>query len=233
MADMHSVRKSRRLALGSLALTSLAALVLAGFPLAASAEPATGRIYEAAGSSFSSSFNGTRAGWKVVAGTWKLKASGKYEVQSASGNLGSIAHKDTYSNLVFSARMRRPSGSSGSFQGLVVRGVPAPLTGFGDWDSGYGFFYNDSGNVTVGRSQGGSFTLLLPATFSAAVVPNGWNILKVVVYGPALLFYVNGTLVYSAMDATPLPAGQVGIGAYGWPAEKAQVDWAKLSVIPY
>jgi hypothetical protein len=112
---------------------------------------------------------------------------------------------------------------------LIVRGNPNSLVA-GKWKPAYYFQFANNGTFSVYEYTSSGAELVKKAwSASGAVVPNGWNTLKVIVVGSSLKFYINGVLVWSGADDT-LVVGQLGIGYYRNSATgMLDVDWAKGS----
>ena len=113
---------------------------------------------------------------------------------------------------------------------IIIRGNPTSLGSTNWWKPSYYFQYTNTGQFSVYEvSSGGVITPLKAWTNSAAIVPNGFNTLKVIAVGSSLRFYINGTLVWSGADST-LKTGKVGFGFFRDAAAGTQyIDWAKLS----
>lgn len=227
-----SSSRRRPTSLALLAAGLLAALVL-GVASSAAARGGAGAVPEAAGSSFNSSFNGSSAGWKAESGKWSLSGSGFFRSAAPLLQWSSASRAGTFNNFVYVVRMKKGAGCPTCLIGIIVRGIPSPLGGFQEWHTGYYLQYNNAGDVEVDRIENGVPTTVVPPT-SGGINAYGWNTLKVVVYGANLLYYVNGNMVTSYTDGSPLPAGQVGFGHMGGGGtERLLVDWARLQVIQY
>lgn len=217
---------------------SLAGLVLAGSSLlgavpAVHAQGGRAALPEAAGTSFNSSFGTNANGWSPLSGKWSVTPAGFYQTSGLASAWSSSKHTGTYRNFVYVVKMRRPTGCCGA-TGIILRGSPLPLDGTNHWDDAYYFSYSNDGNVRVERVDSGVWDTLMDWTPSPAVALFGWNTLRVIADGSIVAFYLNGTLIYYGGDPTPILAGSVAFGMYGGGGgDKLQVDWAKLSVIPY
>jgi len=184
-------------------------------------EPTTG---------FNSSFNGSKAGWYNVKGTWNI-FGGKYLRSSGlESKFSSARHSNNYDNFTYQARMYR-TGETSLANNLVIRGRPTVFSSSYNWAPSYIFEYTNSGYFSVWEiSSTGVETALKTWTTSSAIVKNGWNTLKVVASNASLKFYINNTLIWSGSDAT-LKTGQVGFSFYrNVSAGTLDVDWATLSV---
>ena len=211
--------------LGGLAF--VAALLLGGLP-AAYARSAV----EIAGSSFKSTFTNNTAGWAVMGGTWKKTGSGYYRGTSTAPDVvGSVVHNDTYDHFSLTARVKGGAALGGSFNYIFVRGDPEPLGYLDMWDDGYYFVWNNGGLFGVFKRIAGSDTVLKSVTATSAIVPYGWNVLRVDMSTTYMAFFINNQLVYAGSDAS-LSSGQLGLGFNAASAgETFNIDYVKVKVV--
>jgi C1A family cysteine protease len=180
---------------------------------------------------FDSQFNGTSTGWSTVRGAWSIYNSMYYR-SAGLANLGASAkHTGSYGNFTYQVRMRRTGVCTGCANRVIIRGNPASLSATNWWQPSYVFQYSNDGMFSVYEmSAAGTNTELKAWTYSANIVPNGFNTIKVITSGSSLKLYINGVLVWSGTDAT-LTTGTVGFGFYRDAyAGTLDVDWAKLTV---
>jgi len=188
---------------------------------------------------FHSPFNGSAPLWLTHSGDWVTGPQHLYS--EGLDNTGtSTGYSHTYENFVYTVRMKR-TGCADCANRILVRGVPQPLVGTNDWNSSYTFQYvnrmNDGSSIGPGysvykRLAGGAPILLVNWTRSNAIHAEGWNVLKVVMDGSSMEFYINGVLLASGPDSS-LTSGKVGIGMYGVPGfDLLQVDWAQVTDLP-
>jgi len=164
------------------------------------------------GSNFSSPFTADAAGWTPVYGTWSV-AGGSYQSAGAANLVSSVSNANIHGDVTFEARLQRSGLCNSCANRIIIRGNPAIVDASKVWNPSYFLQYNNNGQVSVYRMSGGTYTILMPWTASAAVVKGGWNTLKVVAVGSKLQFYVNGTNVWNGTDTT-LKTGKVGVGFY-------------------
>jgi len=210
----------------------IASFLLGGLP-AARAEGGIAAPTAAVGTSFNSSFNGGHPGWSIVYGPW-VQGTAEFTTVGKAGFSSSITHSGTYHNFVYTAKMRRTSSAVSSSQGLILRGSSSTLTADKQWANAYYFTYSNSQLLTVVKYVNGVASNLGFAV-NSAVNAGGWNTLKVVAYDDLMLFYVNGTKIFTVVDNS-WQLGSVGIHMYravGSTGNKLRVDWAKLQVINY
>ncbi len=182
---------------------------------------------------FNSSFTGSKAGWYPVYGPWSIYNGVSYRTTGAANYWSSAKHTMLYGNFTYEARMKRGGTEKNWSNTLILRGKPFTLNSIKAWKSSYIFNYVNNGQFSVWRENAdGSETPVKAWTTTSAVVPDGWNTLKVVVNGMSMRFYINGTLVWSGRDFA-FRAGQVGLAMYRGATSTGDylnVDWAKLSV---
>ena len=183
--------------------------------------------------SFVSDFNSNMDGWGVVEGDWWIAGSRVLKTEGATMKLSSVYYQESnFANLRYIVKMKRAAaGCSGCANGIIIRGGITPLTTDSYWHHEYLFVYSNLGTVAVYRIDNGTtFVTLHPVTASPAVVPNGWNTLRVDAIGGSLKFYVNNQLVYSKIDTT-YSIGKIGIAMYRDSTEGNLffVDWASAS----
>ncbi len=187
-------------------------------------------------SGFNSQFSGSMTGWARKAGaSWQVGSSYMY-TYGLSEMYSSAIHTGQYSNFDYSARVKRVGGSDGwtyPAQYLMVRMGTQVLSTNNTWYPGYMFGYADTGRYSIWETNSdGSVSSIQPWTYSSALKPNDWNVLRVVANDSYFYFYINSTLVYVLGDSTR-SAGYVGFQMfklYGINTQ-FQVDWATLGVV--
>jgi C1A family cysteine protease len=179
---------------------------------------------------FNSSFNGSSTGWKPVKGTWSIYNSAYYKSVGLASNSASIRHDGMYGNFTYEVSMKRTGPCTDCANRIILRGTPNKLDATNLWKPSYMFQYENNGKFSVYEiTSTGSSIALKGWTASAAIIPNGWNTLKVTANGKALRFYINNTLVWSGSDST-LKCGQVGVGFFrDDTAGTLYVNWAVLN----
>ena len=164
--------------------------------------------------------------WKQVYGAWSIIDGFARVTGSSSQAWHSIAYKNSsFGDLDYSVKIR-VTGSNDT--GVYVRGNTTSLLSSKDWYSGYWFGYQNSGDFYIGCMFKGKWSNLYFESASPAVKPNDWNILRAVVSGQTLNFYINGVLVYSVSDST-LDSGQVGVEFFDGNGGTLDVDYATVS----
>ncbi len=181
------------------------------------------------GDDFNSSFNGSSAGWYAVTGTWAIAGGATYRSAGLANNSASAAHNGQYGDVVFEVKLKRTGSCATCANRLILRGNPNKLVE-NKWKPAYYFQYANDGTFSVYEyTSAGAEQVKKAWTASGAIVPNGWNTLKVIVVGSSLKFYINNVLVWSGSDDS-LIIGQLGIGFYRDSASGTlSVDWAKAS----
>lgn len=178
----------------------------------------------------STSFTST-AGWAGVYGSWSIFSSTYLRTLGVAGYLSSIRTAGQYGDQVYEVKMKRAGSSSTLANILLLRGNYA-LNADKSWKPSYRFQYSNSGSFSVYEMDSvGGIVTLKGWTASAAIVPNGWNVLKVIAVGSTLKFYINNTLVWTGTDTT-LSVGYSGIQMYRSTTSTGDVldvDYATLS----
>lgn len=180
---------------------------------------------------FNSQFNGSTTGWSTVKGAWTNFASMYYRSAGLANHFASAKHINSYRNFTYQVKMKRTGTCTGCANRIIIRGNPSALSSIYSWRPSYAFQYSNTGEFSVFEvDSAGNAVALKTWTTHSAIVPNGWNTLKVVVSGSSLKFYINGTLVWNGTDST-LTSGKVGFGFYrDSTTGTLDVDWAKLTL---
>jgi hypothetical protein len=156
--------------------------------------------------------------WEPLLGIWKVLA-GKYKLRTfdSGGVWNASWHPNCNQKLTVTMKMKRVDNQNTTRHwnsGMILKADVDQNT---KSVTGYWFAYNhfNGGDAVIFRMDGfnlatntGSAALLC-RKMNAPVVVNGVNTLKVVSNGPTHKFFLNGTLVCSATDATYL-AGSIG-----------------------
>ena len=181
---------------------------------------------------FNSQFNGSSAGWGAVSGSWFYNSS-RIMTSGSDHYSNSAGYTTAYANFDYSASFQR-IGCSWCDNYLYVRGTPPPISSYGFWNDGYQFTYANDGTFSVWLIVGGQGYLLQDYTYSPAIIPGGWNTLRVLTSGNQLYFYINGALVWTGLDPYFTSGGVVGLAMDNFedsvtPGDKLLVDWAILN----
>ncbi len=178
---------------------------------------------------FNSQFNGSSKGWvSRPGGTWLVNTAVYYTsgvLNKASS--ASYGISKTFNNFTYTAKVKRIS-TGDLASGLIVRGTPA-FNSLNYWKNGYRFLYTQAGKFAVIVTVNGVDSYLKDWTYSPAIIPSDWNILKVIADNRQFRFYINGTLVWSGADST-FASGQVGFIMFRQTQEVFKVDWATLGM---
>jgi len=99
------------------------------------------------------------------------------------------------------------------------------------WYPGYFFGYTNNQYYYIGKTDATNTAIFLKNfTFSSAIKPNDWNILRVVANGSTFKFYINGILVDTVSNSAR-SKGYVGSQFYVFDSgttTKYEIDWAQL-----
>lgn len=179
---------------------------------------------------FNSQFNGSKAGWSQVKGSWGLSDSKYYRSSGLARTSASAKHSDIYGDFVYEVRMKRTGIGTGNANRVIIRGTPSSLSSSYHWRPAYEFQYTNTGYFSIWRtSYTGESVQIKGWTKSASIVKNGWNTLKVSANGASLRYFINGHAVWSGSNSS-ITKGQVGVGFYRDASAGAlYVDWAKLT----
>jgi hypothetical protein len=180
---------------------------------------------------FNSTFDVNYKNWNVWDGLWMWDA--------AKGRIWTTGDVNYYNSMYFSyyfpsfdytVRMKRKL-NEGNTNSLVVWGKPSATTGSHMWHDGYYVNYRNNKQVSIWKVVGGSWTGVFEIVDCAAVVPFGWNEIRVVGIYPYLDLWLNGVYLGYIM-LTELPVSYyLGFDMYAGAADqKFLVDWAKVSI---
>lgn len=184
------------------------------------------------GNGFSEQFTSSLDNWTQNSTALWTVGSGYASVTGTGSNKdANMTYKlATFATLDYSVTMRR-SISAYASNGIYFRGVATPQRIDGSWHSGYWFGYTNSGSFQVGYTDAdGNWTSLSGWTASPAILPAGWNRLRVVAVGSSMQFFINGTQVFATTNGLSA-AGEVGIEMFDNNGGTLDVDEAVLSTI--
>jgi hypothetical protein len=194
--------------------------------------------FAVSGPPFKAGFNNSMSGWKQKSGAlWKTSSTAIYTIGKADFWTSVYKPYKQYVDFDYSVRMKRIGGVYEETwypaQYVAVRMGTSVNTANGAWYPGYIFGYRDDGYFSIWEyDRTGAVSAIQPWTASEAIVPYGWNVLRLVAYGNSYDFYINGTLVYS-FTGSIRSKGFVGVEMYkrsGATFTKLKVDWARLSI---
>lgn len=187
------------------------------------------RVFVVQAPGFSNNFNGSEGFWIDINGPWLAGPNTLYS-EGAAGEYSSIAYPALYSTFTVQAKMRRNScPDCALLNGLFFRGNPGstdPAQFY--WNNTFMFGYTNEGKFIIGWVRDGAqFT---PTGFvdSPAIVPGGFNILKVTANGAYMQFFINGQLVADG-QFTVFNDGYVGLFLQG-DTGRLDVDYATLTL---
>lgn len=176
-------------------------------------------------------------GWARKAGaSWNASGSVLY-TYGVNGKWTS-AYRTTspYANFDYQARMYRSGGVVDGWYPasyLAVRMGSGVASADSWWYPGFLFGYTNTGQYSIWLTgDSGTTSALQSWTDSSAIVPGGWNTLRVVAQGDTYYFFINGALVRTITRAFR-NVGHVGFQMYnhsGTTSTQLMVDWATLSV---
>lgn len=179
---------------------------------------------------FNSQFNASSTGWASKGGTWLTNSTDYYTTGIDDSWSNAYRTFTTYTDFDYRARVKRAADETHSY-GLLIRMGDAMGTK-NYWRPGYIFTITNEGYYAIYRRvSSDDFPVTLQSgTFSAAIVPYDYNVLRVVAIGDTFHFYINGVLVKSVSDNN-YSQGWVGFAMYktSTDGDTFLVDWAKLT----
>ena len=182
-----------------------------------------------------SQFTGSMAGWEAKGVVpWHVNESEMY----TNGKLGMWSNvyykKAQFSDFDYSVSIKRTADANWANYITVRMGSDLSDVYYKNfWYPGYIFGFTNSGAFSVFlMNSDGSYTNLMPWTYTSAIKGYDWNILRVYAKGSTLKYYINDFLVYSLTDTNRVD-GYVGIITYKGEDTKSKlkVDWAKLTIL--
>lgn len=138
--------------------------------------------------------------WSVTDKVYRMNGDG-------SGTLRASCYNAPFNDFAYQIDVRRTQGKLDAFQGMIFR-----LASNGNF---YLFAIIGSGYYSAYKFDSHSGIEMIPWT-ATGVIKQGikaWNTLKIVCNGPAIDFFVNGTLLQTVEDNAPYLSGMVGIFA--------------------
>lgn len=219
------MQRRKFIATAALAAAMTGSLVTAD---AATAAPESGQR-----AGWTSTFNGSKAGWQDVVGNWVLKPGNLYNTGIA-GMRTSVKHINNYTNFYYTVRMKRWGNSTGvAANAIVIRGNPSSRDGTGYWRPSYLLQYSNNGYYSVWRINADATQTAIQGwtPVSGVISKSGYNKLEVWAYGDSLDFHINGVHLWSGFDSA-LTFGNVGVSQYTEPGKWSQtwLDSASLTV---
>jgi len=179
---------------------------------------------------FNSQFKGSLVGWDIVSGGWYTDIDYLY-TEGITNTWASVKHTNSFIDFDYRVKLQR-LGCDGCANSILVSGSPAPISGSGDWYTGYRFQYTRSGLYSVSYTYNGNLVIAQDWTASGAIAQgNNWNTLRVISRNNGFYFYINNKLAWSGPNNLPT-LGQVGISMYrdaSGPGNLLKVDWATLT----
>ena len=193
--------------------------------------------------SFDTQFNssGNFEGWVQHPGASWTVGSGYLSNNGLPNGVTSSAsyNNSGFTDFTYEARIKLvgPSSSHSNHHGLVVRGTPT-FSSANDWQNAYYFDIwqiNDPGYgqlacINIVKITNGKWASLNPNGYWYCyddITYGNFNVIKAVVTGTKLKFYINDSLLLSKSSSGP-KSGRVGVYSYSGhsSAYTTQVDWA-------
>jgi len=163
-------------------------------------------------SGFNDTFNSSVGKWMNVTGNWTRVDPGYLKTGGVPGIEAAAIHKNYFLDFDYSVKMKRKL--TDATHGVVVWGNASSTNpNNGRWEDGVYFFIRSNQQYAVFQMKAGTLSTLKSYTTSSAIVPFGWNTLRVVADSPNLYLFINGTSVGS-VTPTINNEGFVGISMY-------------------
>lgn len=184
-------------------------------------------------SNFFNSFNGSASGWSPVTGSWVIGSSAYYQSSGLANTGASAKRTGKFGDVTYTVKVKRTGTCLTCPVRIIIRGNPLSLVSTNWWKPSYTFQYANNGKFSVYETtSAGTFIAKKAWTVSGSILPNNWNILKIVAVGGSLKFYINNVLVWSGFDSS-LQVGQVGFGFFrDASAGTLYVDYASAFTTP-
>lgn len=163
--------------------------------------------------------------WMQFISTWYwLPAKGQIKTYGTLSSRTTLLHTYLMSNFEYTVRMKRKVATyNPNF--ILIYGYPTPMAADGSFYDGLYFQYANDGSYYVYQRVDGVNYQLVGWTESDAIVPYGWNELKVLGNLPYVDLWINGT--YLGWVELNGGAGNVGFGMLTTVADSPLlVDWA-------
>lgn len=181
------------------------------------------------GAQWTEYFRKIPSNWRQDSGVWKIAGNEFWQTSGRAGKWNASTHKGNFSNVDYSAKVKR-TGSVTHSNNILVR-AGGPILADGLPQNLYCFQYSRDGHFSVFKRINGQWTALKKWTASTHIKKStNWNTLRAVANGNKLSFYINGKRVWSGSDSI-LASGWVGVSMYRDTISKNNsflVDWAKL-----
>lgn len=180
---------------------------------------------------FNSTFNGSYTGWSSNPGAaWRLYNNTYYGTGGVENKFSTTRFTKAYTNFDYQVRVKRIGGDD-AYNAVCVRMGFSFNPDNNGWYPGYCFGYYDDGWVYILEITASDVPIQILDVISSAVVPYGWNTLRVVANGSHFKYYINGTLIHE-FDDSSCSSGYVGLMMqkfYGSGSTTFYADWAKLT----
>jgi hypothetical protein len=192
-------------------------LVSASTPMATVGHAAVQRDYP---SGFNEQFTKSASNWSVSRGTWMYGGGILRGYGVKNGHPKIFFSKAQYANFDYMVRMRR-TGCTNCANEIVFRASSTKAVYFG---------YNNYGYYSITACGSSGCTAWKRATATTAIIPGGFNVLRVVAVGDYYEFYINNKLMARGR-AGGFTSGYVGIDFFSWvtAGNYLDVDYAILS----
>lgn len=165
--------------------------------------------------------------WYAWTASWTWKTTGKVRTYGLVNNWTTLMRANYYNDFEYTVLMKRKVNISNS-NFILIYGDPVP-TSDGMFNDGLYFQYRNDEYWSVYHIENGVSTAIQPWTDTDAIVPYGWNELRVLANYPYVDLWINGTYL-GWIEMPSISGGYVGFGMYSVANdEPLVVDSAKLT----
>lgn len=194
---------------------------------------------------FDSQFTTDKKNWQDIYGTWTWLTKGQLKNTGKLNEYTSVAHQHYITeDFTYEARFKLKSEHDYNLEmdhqagGVIVAGGPRTLVGGQIWTNGVYVLIRNDQKACIFEYWRGEFveSTAVACETVDAIIPDGWNTLKVTVGDGYMLVSINGvywrTYTDTAHDILAYDAfvGLTHVSRADVP-EKMLVDWAKLELI--
>ena len=171
-------------------------------------------------SGFNDQFTNSASNWGIIAGRWTYGGGVLRGNGIKNGWSKVVFSKSTYANFDYMVKMRR-TGCSNCPNQIILRNTGNGAVYFG---------YDNTGWYRVYACSGGRCATWQDWTATTAIIPGGYNVLRVVAVRETYQFYINNRLVTQGR-ATGFTSGYVGITFFSWvtAGNYLDIDYAILT----
>jgi hypothetical protein len=171
--------------------------------------------------------------WVLTSTKSMLKAPG------ATNWWSTVYAQDKFNNVDYTVRMKRKYNETNA-NAILIWADLFPASGTNELNDGIYFQYDNKywfdgkPNWSIWQMKDGAFTWIQSWTPSSAIIPFGWNEMRIVGQYPYVDLWINGTYIgWFQVDSYNNGVNAIASYAGTLPDGPLLVDWAKATAIPY